>query len=105
MTRLVGVAVLAGLIVALVAACGEPAPAHPTVVPGDRTATAEARRATASADAEAALARRPPCVFDPATRDAMQAIADVLWEAGNVAGEAAPPVGCASTRPPSPTGC
>ena len=85
--RLAGLAALLGLILALASACGGGGDPTPTVAPGDRTATAEARAATATVDAEAALARRPPCVFDPATQEAMQAISDLLWQAGTDIGQ------------------
>jgi hypothetical protein len=80
-------ALVLGLAIAVLSACGGPASPTPTPVPPEaRTATAAARAATATASAEVALLSKSPCLVDAETRDALRQLADILWQAGTNVG-------------------
>jgi hypothetical protein len=76
--------VLLGLV--LVGACGGSSAPVP-VPPADRTATAETSVARATASAEAALRRKPPCVLNAETRHHLRQLTDSLWRIGSEVGD------------------
>jgi hypothetical protein len=87
MARWLGLLLLTGTAMALLAACGSADPPPPTRAPGAFATEQAIRNATATARAEEALAGRPPCLLDATTREASGAISDVLWQAGTRIGQ------------------
>lgn len=88
MPRWLGLLLVTGIAMALLAACGESdAPPPPTRAPGTFATERAIQDATATAQAEQALAGRPSCLLAPQTRDAAQVIADVFWQAGTEIGQ------------------
>jgi hypothetical protein len=86
MPRWLGLLLVTGVAMALLAACGGSDDPPSTRAPGALATERAVRDATATARAEQALAGRPPCLLGPQTRDAAQAIADVFWQAGTEIG-------------------
>ena len=82
MRRWMQLALVIGVVAVLASGCGGTGDPTPTVAPELRTATTVARDATATASAEAAYQRRPPCVLDRTTLGVVDAIADALWRLG-----------------------
>ncbi len=88
MARWLGLLLVTGLAMSLLAACGgSDDPPPPTRAPGAFATNTAIRDATATARAEEALAGRPACLLDAQTREAVDAISDVLWQAGTQVGQ------------------
>ena len=87
MPRWLGLLLVTGIAMALLAACGGSGDPPPTRAPGEDATRSAIRDATATARAEEALAGRPPCLLDVQTREAAQAISDVFWQVGTEVGQ------------------
>lgn len=84
MARWLGLLLVTGIAMALIAACGgSDDPPPPTRAPGAAATDTAIRHATATARAEEALAGRPACLLDAQTLEAVDAISDVFWQVGS----------------------
>jgi hypothetical protein len=88
MARWLGLLLVMGIAMALLAACGgSDDPPAPTRAPGAIATDTAIRHTTATARAEEALAGRPACLLDARTLEAIDVISDVFWDIGTEIGQ------------------